>query len=385
MTTPEVPAVGEVVPEVTDISEAVKGVFWHGSPSGELVGGASGLHVGTQEAAKQALEARIGIPVEGSWDGTRIYGETLLMGKDTMEARGITPTGYNTHAPAEDYLPTGGAKFADSSAVSLSSKPDIFPVKIKGPMTNRPQSAYEDYKATGYVSGQLKRGRAKSGAFYVNIGEDEGSISAVLPSGEHIERITEPIVKPPTVKPPVEVPEVVEIPKMEGFGTKTDIPAIDSALAKPEYYATEKNEVVTIEIMSPSEYLDRADKILGLTREESLRVIEQELVDRYSKMMQEGVDFNVPYLDYKRGEQEGRQRAYAAQKAGITEMPVAIVRVAKPPAVKSWAESKLAEFNPPKQSSRGNLRKMVSEIEPMPPDKGPPLPKGLGLKWPWRK
>lgn len=38
--------------------------FWHGSPSGDLRGSKNGLHIGTYEAAKQALEARIGIPVE---------------------------------------------------------------------------------------------------------------------------------------------------------------------------------------------------------------------------------------------------------------------------------------------------------------------------------
>ena len=131
----------EVEPELTPVEEAQKGVFWHGSPSGELIGGASGLHIGTEEAAKQALEARIGIPAEGSWDGTRKYGKTLLAGKKTLkklDPRGFNVTGYNVDAPAEDYYPTGGAKFADSSAVSLLSKPDLFQVKITGAMTNTP-------------------------------------------------------------------------------------------------------------------------------------------------------------------------------------------------------------------------------------------------------
>jgi len=56
-------------------------VFWHGSPSGDLRGSAYGLHVGSFAAAEQALNARIGVPAEGSWDGTREYGKTLLAGK----------------------------------------------------------------------------------------------------------------------------------------------------------------------------------------------------------------------------------------------------------------------------------------------------------------
>ncbi|MBA7669609.1 hypothetical protein ES703_77741 [subsurface metagenome] len=27
----------------------------------------------------------------------------------------------------------------------------------------------------------------------------------------------------------------------------------------------------------------------------------------------------------------------------------------------------------------------VNELLPMPPDQGPPLPKTLGIRWPWRK
>jgi hypothetical protein len=55
-------------------AQTAEGVFWHGSPSGDLRGGKSGLHVGTKEAAKQALEARIGIPADGKgWSGDREY------------------------------------------------------------------------------------------------------------------------------------------------------------------------------------------------------------------------------------------------------------------------------------------------------------------------
>ncbi len=56
--------------------------IWHrGSATGDLRGGKTGLHLGTFKAAKQALEATIGIPVEGEWDGHREYGKTLLCGR----------------------------------------------------------------------------------------------------------------------------------------------------------------------------------------------------------------------------------------------------------------------------------------------------------------
>ena len=46
--------------------EEDRNVYWHGSPSQEHVGAKNGLHIGTQEAARQALNARIGTPVDGT-------------------------------------------------------------------------------------------------------------------------------------------------------------------------------------------------------------------------------------------------------------------------------------------------------------------------------
>jgi hypothetical protein len=60
-------------------------IWYHGTASGDLRGGRSGLHVGTYEAAKEALDATIGIPAKGDWDGTREYGKTLLAGKKKTE------------------------------------------------------------------------------------------------------------------------------------------------------------------------------------------------------------------------------------------------------------------------------------------------------------
>ncbi len=56
-------------------------------------------------------------------------------------------------------------------------------------MTNTPNSAHEDFRANGLMGGQLKRGTAKNGYYYKNVGEDAGSVSAVVPSGAHVEKI----------------------------------------------------------------------------------------------------------------------------------------------------------------------------------------------------
>ena len=46
------------------------GTMFHGSFSGDLRGGSSGIHLGTHEAARQALEARIGIRADRSEEHT---------------------------------------------------------------------------------------------------------------------------------------------------------------------------------------------------------------------------------------------------------------------------------------------------------------------------
>ena len=169
-------------------------VYYHGTPSGDLRGAANGLHIGTRESARQALTARIGHPADGEWDGTREYGKTLLAGKKTMKAKGIFATGHNVDAPEDDYLP-GSRKmpsYGDKSLVSGTAKPHIFPVRIVGPMSNTPYSPHKDFHANGFMRRSLASGHAKRGYYYRNEGEDAGSISAVVPSAAHIERISKP-------------------------------------------------------------------------------------------------------------------------------------------------------------------------------------------------
>ncbi len=168
-----------------------KSVLWHGSPTGQMRGGKQGLHIGTFKAAQDALEARIGIPANGrAWDGTTEYGKTLLAGKKTQRSLGRGGTGFNVDVPENDFYPSQ-LKGWENPQYTLKDKPTIQPVKIKGQMSNSPQAPMGDYQAGGRMAGQIKKGNAKSGYFYKNVSEDEGSISAVVPSKEHLSQLTD--------------------------------------------------------------------------------------------------------------------------------------------------------------------------------------------------
>jgi hypothetical protein len=167
-------------------------VYWHGSVNvDDLRGGSTGLHLGTYEAARQALNARIGVPAEGEWDGTRVYGETLLAGKKRMrelEKQGrYVMTGFNVDAPELDYYPPEGKlKYADGTLTPIGVTPDIRPFKLNTEMTNSRGNPHPDFKANGYMKASLKKGSAKRGFYYENVGEDSGSISVVVPNGDHV-------------------------------------------------------------------------------------------------------------------------------------------------------------------------------------------------------
>lgn len=166
-------------------------IVWHGSGSGDLRGGSHGLHVGTFAAAKDALEARIGRPAEGEWDGTREYGKTLLAGAERMsDAR----TGFNVDLPEKDFYPTEPPRISSTDARKsvigeMSMKPSITPFRITGKMSNSPSNPHGDWAANGRMRGLISRGKAKSGYYYSNISEDAGSISAVLPNGGHLDQV----------------------------------------------------------------------------------------------------------------------------------------------------------------------------------------------------
>jgi hypothetical protein len=167
------------------------GALWHGTPSGDLRGGRTGLHVGTRQAAMEALEARIGIPADGKgWNGDREYGETLLAGKDHINSGQFGKyrlSGFNMDAPKEDYYPSKMPTVGEGVSIDPKWKPWLRPVLIVGEMTNNKWHPISDEAAN-------RRIKRKRGAYYKNEGEDSGSISAVLPDGGHIRvKLADPV------------------------------------------------------------------------------------------------------------------------------------------------------------------------------------------------
>lgn len=174
---------------MNESSEDYGYVFYHGTPDLKLEG-KKGIHIGTYKAARQALEAKIGVPAEGEWNGAREYGKTLIAGNKRLAERGreygySCETGYNCRdVPEDDYYPVERkykAKYSDGSEIPLNVHPTIVKVKIIGPMTNTPRTPISDTRANSSMNSLLKRGKAKKGYFYKNEAEDEGSISAVVP------------------------------------------------------------------------------------------------------------------------------------------------------------------------------------------------------------
>jgi hypothetical protein len=171
------------------------GVYWHGSPSGDLRGSDYGLHLGTKQAASEALHSRIGVPAKGEWNGEREYGKTKLAGKKTLrqiDPRGYNLTGHNVNAPDEDYFPhqhPSKPKYANGEEIPRNAHPSIKQYRLIGPMSNTRHNPHPDFKANGYMKAALKKGTARSGYFYKNQGEHAGSISAVVPNGKHIRAV----------------------------------------------------------------------------------------------------------------------------------------------------------------------------------------------------
>ena len=79
--------------------------------------------------------------------------------------------------------------------------------------------------------------------------------------------------------------------------------------------------------MSPKEYLQKcAFEIFdGATIESTIRGVSKDNVKKYKKMMQSGVKFDLPFLNFKERQQEGRHRAIAAYELGIDTIPVLAV------------------------------------------------------------
>ena len=119
------------------------------------------------------------------------------------------------------------------------------------------------------------------------------------------------------------------------FGTQTGMPTYDDFMNQ-QGRAAEKGKDVEIIRMTPQEYITFATDTLqarhvpqGLEEltEASVRGSRtgENLEDVMNGMVREG-SYDIPVLDYTDMSQEGLHRAIAAEKLGIREMPVLVVR-----------------------------------------------------------
>lgn len=232
-------------------------VWYHGSPSGVLVRGTNGIHVGSREAAHEALVQRVGVPADGKpWDGTRKLGETLMAGKNTLKSLGRNPTefydlgyGGNRHDlgmwhqkwPEHDYYikdhphmhPMFYAERGERRKISLDSKPNIQAYHIVGPMLNGHKADVDaNYLAKSVINhwkkfrnldtGPLMNGinfieaypkHFPHGVYYKNDNEDVGSISAIVPHRSWL--------KPVDKKPLLEMITLNKLPIANAFRSES--------------------------------------------------------------------------------------------------------------------------------------------------------------------
>ena len=107
----------------------------------------------------------------------------------------------------------------------------------------------------------------------------------------------------------------------EGFTTKTT-----GTSYYDDYLNGEKHGGRVCE-MSPAEYLKRcAYQVFDdATIESTLAAIDESNVKKYAEQMKSGTKFDMPYLNFMSGQQEGRHRAAAAMQLGINKIPVLVV------------------------------------------------------------
>ena len=126
----------------------------------------------------------------------------------------------------------------------------------------------------------------------------------------------------------------------EGFTTETTGTSYGD-----DYLKSGKCRIVE---MSPKEYLERcAYEIFDNgTMESTLNGAVDEDAKKYADMMKNGTKFDLPWLNYNGGGQEGRHRALAAYMNGLNKMPVLIIG------------------NPPsKEGLRENYKSRVKELD----------------------
>ena len=116
-----------------------------------------------------------------------------------------------------------------------------------------------------------------------------------------------------------------------GFYTDfSDNDKYNRVISNPEHYKLMGIDL-SIEYMAPSEYIRRAAKGFNVSIESCISVCNKDSIEKYKNLLLSGHIFPIPILVYNkiRGTflQEGRHRSIAAHRAGIKEIPVAVITV----------------------------------------------------------
>lgn len=116
-----------------------------------------------------------------------------------------------------------------------------------------------------------------------------------------------------------------------GFKDSTGLPAYDTYLNKStkNYRELAKGDTGSVVMMSPDQYLkDISSKVFHSKIKTTLRQVDQSNVDSLAQKLKLGTKLDMPMLDLRLGReaQEGRHRALAAKKAGLSKIPVLVVK-----------------------------------------------------------
>jgi len=115
------------------------------------------------------------------------------------------------------------------------------------------------------------------------------------------------------------------------------IPNILNFVDDPAYQILEKDLIPELVMMSPDEYISEASRILSRQSPGDIdfdnvvrsRTQDMEYLQGIQDLLDQGADFQVPFLDYKRGGQEGLHRAISARNLGEEQIPVMVMRSAR--------------------------------------------------------
>lgn len=128
-------------------------------------------------------------------------------------------------------------------------------------------------------------------------------------------------------------------------------------------YGDVDDSVTRIVRMTPDEYLKGAfeatDGSIGGDFASWMRSnkVSPEKLEKYAEDMKTGDRFPMVYIDYKKGSQDGRNRAVAASKAGAKDIPVAITD-------KPTAKQRISEIREELKTAKGyGKHRLEQELE----------------------